>query len=333
MMPRAATGDREIAFSAATPKAHHVDGRFRNLGKFETSRGGNWGKLAFDPYRRGLEIPTDHALPQSVALEKLEQSKGRFGTITWIGHSTFLIRLGKLWILTDPVFSKYATPVPPFGPRRIAPPGIAIKDLPKIDVILISHNHYDHTDARSLSKLARRNPDARVFVPLKNSRVVKRSGFENITEADWFESNRYRGLKFTAVPAVHSSKRRFSDGNKSLWAGWSIDTGRQKIYFAGDTAAGSFINEIRRRLGFHKLAFVPIGAYQPPELEKGHHVTPEQAVALARSLGAHHVVPMHWGTFALTPEPVTEQKERFVAAMRRGTNPHVLRIGETIPMP
>ncbi len=323
----------QLVFDASNPKAHHTNGRFQNIGKFKPSEGGSWFKLAFDPYRLRQDIPENHVLPYSAALKQFRSSTKQASSVTWIGHSTFLIRVDDAWILTDPVFSKYATFIPPFGPKRLVAPGLKIEDLPPIDVIIISHNHYDHTDVRSLKKLAKISPNTRVIIPLQNGRTVNRAKFNNVTEVDWFETVKTDGLSFTAVPAVHSSKRWIADDNKALWAGWSINTGRQKIYYAGDTGAGSFIHEIRKRLGVHRTAFIPIGAYSPVELEEGHHVTPEQSVAIARTLGASHAIPMHWGTFAQSPEPIAEQRSRFLAASSKGLSPHLMKIGQTISLP
>lgn len=316
-----------------TGKAHHIGNRFRNAGDYSPSPGGSWLKLAFDPHRKHVPVPKNHVLSHKAALASLKKSSRASATISWIGHSTYLMRIGKRWLLTDPVFSNHVSPVPPFGPKRLVEPGLKLSDLPKLDVIILSHNHYDHMDFPSLVRLARLNPDAQVFVPLKNSSVVKRAGFKNITEADWFDTHRFAGMRFTAVPAVHSSRRGIADLNKSLWSGWSIRAGGRKIYFAGDTAKGSFIHEIRRRLGRHEVALMPIGAYEPPELEKGHHATPEESVQMARQLGARHVIPTHWGTFALTRESISEQRNRFIRASRGYPKPHVLRIGQTISMP
>lgn len=316
-----------------TGKAHHIGDRFRNAGDYTPSPGGSWLKLAFDPYRKHVTVPKGHFLSHEAAVTGLRKSATKSASITWIGHSTFLMRIGKRWLLTDPVFSSRVSPVPPFGPKRLVRPGLKLKDLPKIDVIILSHNHFDHTDFPSLVQLAKLNPNAQVFVPLKNAGVVKRAGFRHITEADWFETHGFAGMQFTAVPAVHSSRRGIADLNKSLWSGWSIRAAGRKIYFAGDTAKGSFIHEIRRRLGTHELALMPIGAYSPPELEKGHHATPEESVEMARQLGARHIIPTHWGTFALSKEPISEQRNRFIHASKHHPKPHVLRIGQTIAMP
>ncbi len=322
-----------VAYVTPKAKAHHDGRHFRNTGRFTPSPGGRWTDLALDPYRRTAKLPANHVLAPPLARKSLSLSRNHPVAVTWIGHSTFLIRAGGKWLLTDPVFSNYATPIPPIGPKRLIPPGLEIEDLPPIDAILLSHNHYDHTDFPSLAKLAKRNPKSRVFIPLGNARTVRQAGFTDIVEADWFEENNLGKLAVTALPAIHSSQRGLFDENRALWGGWSLNTGRRKIYFAGDSAAGSFIHQIRKRLGVHQIAVVPIGGYTPRHVEKGEHATPEEAVALARAVGASDIIPMHWGTFALTGEPIVEQRDRFLAAPTPKAEKHLLRIGETIGLP
>ena len=304
--------------------------------------------LAFDLYRPGMTLPADHLVPRSKALRLLAESRHAPGSVTWIGHSTFLLRLGERWVLTDPIFSSYASPVPPFGPRRMVRPGIAVEDLPPIDAIVISHNHYDHMDRPSLRRLARRNPDATVLVPLRNRRVPLDVGFRDVRALPWFGAARVGPLTFVATPADHGSRRGLFDEDRALWSGWAIEGSGAALWFAGDTGAGDtgasdadggerrtqgFARKVGRRLGPFDVALVPIGAYAPRERERGRHVAPEEAVALALAAGARGVVGMHWGTFALTPEPVLEQKSRFLRAAKGRLPAWAPRVGETRLLP
>ena len=216
--------------------------------------------------------------------------------VTWVGHSTFLVQLDGLNVLTDPVWSETVGPLPGIGSARVRPPGIRFQDLPRIHVVVISHNHYDHCDLPTLRRLhAKHDP---VFIAgLGTGGVLREAGITRINELAWWEDTDVRGLRVTAVPAQHGSRRGLTDGNANLWAGFLLHGRGGAVYFAGDTGWGGFFAEIRRRYGRVRLAMLPIGAYTPRWFMAPIHVGPKEAVRAHRVLGARQSVAMHWGTF------------------------------------
>jgi L-ascorbate metabolism protein UlaG (beta-lactamase superfamily) len=225
-------------------------------------------------------------------------------SVTFIGHSTFLIRVAGLTILTDPVFSNRASPVSWAGPKRARPPGRAFADLPKVDLLLISHNHYDHMDLPSLRKIRRRD-NPQVVTPLGNAVHLAKAGFRRVQELDWWRSTVVAGdVRVTATPARHFSARTLRDRNHSLWSGFMLDIGLHHLFFAGDSGAGTHWAEIGQRLGAPGLALLPIGAYEPRTIMAPVHMNPAEAVEAHRALAAGRSVGMHFGTFQLTDEPI-----------------------------
>lgn len=245
-------------------------------------------------------------------------------TVTWVGHATFLLQAGGLNILTDPMWSERAGPVQFAGPRRVVPPGIAFEDLPPIDIVLQSHNHYDHLDAGTVRRLAAEHPDAQWLAPLGLERWLARHG-TRARELDWWSAARIGGLALTATPAQHFSARSPFDRDRTLWCGWSIATPSRRIFFAGDTGYHPEFPEIGRRLGPFDLALVPIGAYDPRWFMRPVHMDPEEAVRAVTDLAgdgaAPAMVPMHWGTFKLTDEPLDEPPRRASAAWTAASLP------------
>ena len=239
-------------------------------------------------------------------------------TVTWIGHATFLIQIGRLNILTDPIWSERPSPIPFAGPRRWVPPGAKLDVLPPIDLILVSHNHYDHLDSRTARSLARLHPDARWLTPLGLGALVRRKGAQNVQELDWWDESQIAGAGVTCTPAQHWSARGFRDRGKSLWCGWTVRAGSQAVYFAGDTAYFPGFSEIRDRCGPFDLALLPIGGYEPRWFMRFVHMSPEEAVQafaeLTRGDGHSLMVPMHFGTFKLTDEAMDEPPRRLRAA-------------------
>ncbi len=233
-------------------------------------------------------------------------------SITWIGHSTMLVRMDGVTFLTDPIFSERASPVTFAGPKRLAPPGVPLDDLPPVDFALLSHDHYDHTDLPSIAALARRG--TRFIVPLGMAELVREAGGE-ATELDWWQHARFGHVRIYCVPAQHFSGRdAFGGTNRRLWAGWVVAGPTRRFYHAGDTGYFPGFAEIGKRLGPIDLAAIPIGAYLPRSIMQVVHLNPEEAAQAAIDLGTKRAIGMHFGTFDLTDEPPDEPPTRFHAA-------------------
>lgn len=226
--------------------------------------------------------------------------------VTWVGHATFVLQVGGLRILTDPVWSRR---LPGVGARHV-PPGVGFSELDRVDAVVISHNHYDHLDAPTVKRLDRSTP---ILVPAALATWFTRRGFRNVTELDWWESTEVGGVRFGFVPAHHWSRRGLRDSCRSLWGGWVID---DRVYFAGDTGYGHWFEQIGARYPNLEVALLPIGAYHPRWFMKPVHMDPEEAVTACGELGARYLGTMHWGTFRMTTEPVLEPLERVRAAWR-----------------
>jgi N-acyl-phosphatidylethanolamine-hydrolysing phospholipase D len=240
-------------------------------------------------------------------------------TLTWVGHATFLIQMGGLNLLTDPMWSERASPVNFAGPRRLVPPGIAFDALPPIDAVLLSHNHYDHLDARTVRCLVARYPDARWITPLGLARFLRQRGAREVLELDWWEETRLGVLALGCTPAQHFSARGFGDRDRTLWCGWSVATPARQVYFAGDSGYHPEFAAIGDRFGPFHAALLPIGAYEPRWFMRPVHMNPEEAVQAFQDLHrsrpaisgrAGLMVGMHWGTFKLTDEPLDEPPAR-----------------------
>ena len=272
-------------------------------------------------------VPRPGGAPHAVAdASALDLSPG----LTWIGHASFLVRMDGATFLTDPMFSRRASPLSFAGPPRLVPPGVALDALPPVDFALVSHDHYDHLDLPSVRARARRG--VRFVVPRGVGELVRRAGAE-VTELDWWNETRIGDVTVHCVPARHFSGRSLFDRNRRLWAGFVVVGPTRRFYHAGDTARFDGFAEIGRRLGPIDLAAVPIGAYLPRSMMAPVHVTPEEAVEAAVSAGARRIAAMHWGTFDLADEPIDEPPRRFRAeAQRQGLGEDrawVLKVGET----
>ena len=273
-----------------------------------------------------------HILPQPEALAELRALDGR-NTVTWIGHMTTLLRLDGRTILTDPWWANYASPVPGFGPRRYAPPAVAIDELPAIDIVIVSHSHYDHLDRNAVASLPHRERITAV-VPLGVGRYFRGLGYGNIVELDWHESTIVRGVAITALPAIHWSQRVPFKKNDTLWAAFSIQSpSGARVYFGGDSDRDPVHLQPARSSPGYDLALLSIGGFH----NAGVHCTPEECAALGRDVGARVLIPLHWGTIYLGEGPPHELPARFArAAVARGTpakDVWVLRIGETRELP
>ena len=245
-------------------------------------------------------------------------------SVTWVGHSTFLLRLPELNVLTDPVFSARCSPSQMAGPKRVRAPGLALEALPRIDLILLSHNHYDHLDLPSLRRLRAAFPAARIVTLLGNGRYLDRRRVHEAHELDWWETLSLHGAHITATPARHFSARTPWDGNRALWGGFYVQHKAHRIFFAGDTGYTKFFSEIRHRLGPPDLALLPIGAYAPRWFMAPVHMDPEDAVRAFADLGAARAIGMHFGTFQLTAEGIDDPPQALAAARARaGVAPEV----------
>ena len=233
----------------------------------------------------------------------------------WIGHSTFLIKKNNLVILTDPVFSERASPFKRLGPKRLIPPAILLNELPKIDVVTISHNHYDHLDIRSLKKLSKLNPNLIFLIPKGDIDIFNKKNIGNVKEFVWWEEISIDDLIFTFTPVQHWSARGLFDRNESLWGGWYIKSNDYSLYHAGDTGYSNDFIETQKRLGSPKYAFLPIGAYDPEWFMAASHVNPEDSIRIMKDLGAEFSFGMHWGTFTLTAEDTLEPPQRLKEAL------------------
>jgi L-ascorbate metabolism protein UlaG (beta-lactamase superfamily) len=232
--------------------------------------------------------------------------------ITFINHASFLIRFAGATILTDPIFSERCSPVSWAGPRRARPPGIALADLPRPDVVLLSHNHYDHMDLPTLRAIKRRHTP-RFITTLGNAAALARIGIQ-ASELDWWQRVSHGPLQITTTPARHFSARTPFDRNRTLWGGFMIRTPAGQVLFAGDSAAGTHWDEIQTRLGPPDIALLPIGAYEPRWFMAPAHMNPDEAVQAHIALGARRSVGMHFGTFQLTDEPIEAPLEALTEA-------------------
>ena len=254
-------------------------------------------------------------------------------TVTWVGHSTLLVQLDGVNFLTDPIWTNRTGPFGGLvGVGRYTPPGIRFEDLPRIDFVLISHDHYDHLDEPTVIRLARRD-NPLFIVPLGIKAWLADRRITNAVELDWGQSVPVKGLSVVCVPAQHGSGRTMVDQGRRLWASWAV-LGSRKFYFAGDTGYHSHFKDAGDALGPFDLAALPIGSYTPREIAHVVHISPEEALQASIDLRATHFVGIHWGTFGLAREAYDEPPRRLAAEVtRRGIDPSstwVLKPGETV---
>ncbi|MFZ2099047.1 MAG: MBL fold metallo-hydrolase [Oricola sp.] len=252
------------------------------------------------------------------------------GSLTWLGHSSFLVRAGGKIILTDPMFSTRPELPVLVRPHRIAPPPPGLDRLDRLDAVLISHVDHDHLDIRTLRALSAKFPSAVLLAPIGTRDLVAKSGFAHVEEYGVDGSRRLGGVRFTALPARHYGRRDMVGLNRRLAIGWEIAAAGRRIYFSGDTGYGPEFKALRAQRGAYDIALVPIGAYAPERVFNHVHATPEEALAIAADLGAPVAIGHHWGTFAFGTETPREAEARFLAARQPGTTARTLAIGETI---
>lgn len=248
-------------------------------------------------------------------------------SLTWIGHATFVVRLGGKLVVTDPIWSLRVGGVL----KRKAPPGVPFEAVPLPDLVLVTHDHMDHMDLPTLRRLAR----AKAVTPLGNGRFLRAAGFESVVELDWWQTHREGDLDVTLVPARHWSMRGPGTRNEALWGGFVLEGAEGTLYHAGDTAFFDGFTEIgaRKKIDW---ALLPIGGYKPRWFFEPQHIDPVEALRAFEMLSAHTLVAMHWGTFRLTDEPLGEPPARLRAAWSaRSLEPErlwILDVGESRPL-
>ena len=296
---------------------HHLsDGTFRNPeGSPKRDNNFKWSFRVFNEKKKNLDmtVPKEHVVEKLKVLSDLERFKDD-DYIGWIGHATFLIKLGNTTIITDPVFSKNAGPLI-FGPKRFTEPALKLDEIPKTDLFLLTHNHYDHQDMRTITRFPFKK--SKVLLPLKLGKYFMRNGYRDVNEMDWYDEIKINDeLKVTLLPAVHWSKRSLTDTNKTLWGNFLIEYKDKKIIFACDTGVGNIYKELGDKFGPIDLTLINIGAYNfypmmPYKDKSAYHANPEEALSIAKDLKSKKVIGMHWGTFVLSLEPIMEPPARF----------------------
>ena len=328
----------------SSTKAHHTPTGFKNnyaqevnksFGDFLRWQWESWG-LDKTPSSPTPSVQADLALLKSPSLP----------TVTWIGHATALVQANGLSVLVDPIFSERASPVQIFGPKRAQAPGVAMSDLPNIDAVLISHNHYDHLDRASVAQLDEKAKAAGkttlFIVPLGLKAWFNGIGIDSVVELDWWERHTVQGVAFHLTPVQHWSARSINDRSATLWGGWAVLGPDFHWYYAGDTGysrdfadtAKQFASRQTEALGGgFDLALVPVGAYEPRWFMSQQHVNPMESVRIHQDVGAKRSIGVHWGTFQLTDEPLDQPPRDLVAARQaldvKEADFGVLAIGES----
>ncbi len=334
---------------------HSKNGKWRNPpGSIPRSAG--WtdrvaffaGRIKDSLFGEDAAIPSSHLIDhqtarsdQSLSQESLSKAtKEMYQTwqghdsITWIGHATFLIRLDGMTILTDPFMAERASPLSWIGPKRRVPPALSVSQLPPIDVIIVSHNHYDHLCRSTLAEIPGKDR-IQVVAPKGLEPFFQDLGYRHIHSLEWQQSITTGPLTIRAFPAVHWSKRGLFDTNATLWMSYAIQSKDRTIFHSGDTEKDkTLFRDIGAQLGKCDIALMAIGSYAPRDFMRGSHMTPEAAVDMARDMNCENAVPHHWGTIRMSEEPFFEPIERFLAKrdQHRDIALWRMRIGETRPV-
>ena len=320
-------GSLLTGFSSVNPyydraRAHHRPDGFQNIDPAARMPRPFGEFIRWQRERAALDIapPTMDLAPIVPDLGFIQRRTNHF-SVTWIGHATALVQIGRVNVLTDPHFSERASPVQWAGPKRWQPPALRMEELPRIDVVLISHNHYDHLDEATVRALGAQAGGSPLFVvPLGIERWLERVGITNARALDWWDSVQVGEVSVHLTPVQHWSRRSLGDTNATLWGGFVVEGEsrgkRRRVFFSGDTGYSPLhFAEIGRRFGGFDLALLPIGAYEPRWFMSAQHVNPEEALRIHRDIGARVSVGIHWGTFQLTDEPL-DQPARDLAVAR-----------------
>jgi N-acyl-phosphatidylethanolamine-hydrolysing phospholipase D len=332
---------------------HHRDGTFQNnYVEFQPRGIGALLRWRFDAWRDGLPPAPKTATPAIVPDLGFIQINSKAGarmvpTVTWIGHATVLAQLAGVNLLTDPVFSQRASPLSFVGPARAQKPGLWLHELPHIDLVVISHNHYDHLDDDSVKALAEQDGGPPLFVvPLGLKAWFAKRDITNVVELDWWQSHRLGDVEIVLTPVQHWSGRGLTDRMATLWGGYALFAPQLHLFFAGDTGYSKDFADIRARFadrqgsaqgGGFDIALLPIGAYEPRWFMQNQYVNPEESVRIHQDLGAKASLGIHWGTFELTDEALDEPPLRLARARQAlgvaDTVFFTLAIGQTRRLP
>ena len=301
-------------------KKHHTPEGFKN--NYPHDPPGSFWKWQRERWAAGgVQVPVG-GWESVVASTKPDiaflQTNRTVRSITWLGHAAVLVQTNGLNIATDPMFSERASPVQFAGPKRLIPLAIPAAQLPRIDVVLISHNHYDHLDKQSVKDLNAQSGGAPLFiVPLGLKQWFTNEGITNVRELDWWDAFEVSGVKMHFVPAQHWSKRTLTDANRSLWGGFIIEDRGWKFLYTGDTGYSQDFKDIGAKFGNFDFAAIPIGAYAPRWFMKTQHINPEEAVQIMQDVGAKEALGVHWGTFILTDEPLDEPPRLLAESLKK----------------
>jgi L-ascorbate metabolism protein UlaG (beta-lactamase superfamily) len=295
-------------------KAHHTRSGFRN--PLELPAEGSFLRWQWERWWQGVPQPPPGGYSFVAQRPRFDDLTPATRRVTWLGHSTVLLQLDGQHLLTDPHLSERVSPVSFLGPRRKGPLVATPEDLPRIDVVLISHSHYDHLDAETIDRIARRGA-TQFVVPLGLGEWFRDRGIDRVIELDWWQQREVGGFRIHSVPVQHWSRRGLFDRNRSLWSGWIAERGGFRFFHPGDTGYSPDFKQIGARFAPVDLAALPIGAYEPSWFMRLYHIDPDEAVAVHCDVGARQSMAVHWGTFDLTDEPLDEPPRRLAEALRR----------------